>query len=63
MWSAKLQKTYSSLEEFEAYCRIYNNHIRLGYNSPKDAWDDNPTIRGSVNPANYSKEPQKRKTS
>ena len=55
LWKGKLRKQYSSFEEFEAYCMIYNNHIRLGYETPIEAWDDNPTIQGSVNPYDYSK--------
>lgn len=50
-WQGKLQKFYASFEEFEAYCMIYSNHKRLGYTTPRLAWDDNPTVRGSVNPS------------
>ena len=54
-WQAKLQKVYSSFEEFNMTCRIYSNHIRLGYLTPMAAWNDNPTIQGSVEPSDYCK--------
>jgi len=52
-WSGKLQKQYTNLEEFEAYDSIYNLASRLGYKNAKEAWEDNPTVTGSTNPAEY----------
>ena len=52
-WKYKLRKVYSSLEEFENYCEDYGLHTRLGYETPENAWDANPTIQGSVNPSDY----------
>jgi len=52
-WQGKLQEVYTSFSEFADYCFIYNNHARLGFNSPSEAWDANPVIQGSVNPADY----------
>jgi len=49
-WKSKLQNVYSSIDEFKSFCKLYNIHKRLGYNSMKKAWNENPTIQGSVNP-------------
>jgi hypothetical protein len=49
-WQQKLQDNYGSLEEFVAYAGTYGIHTRLGYATPQEAWDANPTIRGSVDP-------------
>jgi hypothetical protein len=49
-WQKKLQDNYVSLDEFVAYCGVYGIHTRLGYDTPQQAWEANPTIRGSVNP-------------
>lgn len=49
-WQAKLQKAYSSFEEFAAYCETYGINKRLGFKSVKACWDKNPTIAGSVIP-------------
>ena len=54
-WQSKFQKVYSSFEEFEMVCNIYNIHIRLGYLTPRAAWNDNPVIQGSVNPSDLCK--------
>jgi hypothetical protein len=49
-WQASLQNNYGSLEEFVSYCTAYAVHTRLGYDTPQQAWEANPTIRGSVDP-------------
>jgi len=53
MWTAKLQKVYGSYSEFKRYSETFKLHIRLGYKSPRSAWDHNPTVQGSTNPADY----------
>ena len=55
MWKSKLRKVYANLEEFKAYCEIYNLHTRLGYKTPENAWRYNPMIQGSTNPSDYKK--------
>ena len=50
-WQGKLQKVYASFEEFVSYCEIYGIHKRIGFKSIKRAWDANPVIQGSTNPA------------
>lgn len=52
-WQQRLRDVYESEGEFEQYCSIYGNHIRLGFNSPEEAWDANPLIEGSVEPSDY----------
>ena len=54
-WSGKLHSVYHSFEEFESYCTAYNCHQRLGYSTPKTAWQKNPVIKGSINPSDYSR--------
>lgn len=61
-WQARLRKTYDGFAEFEAYDDIYRIAARLGFSSAKAAWLANPTIRGSVNPADLRAVPEKRKT-
>lgn len=46
-----VHKIYGSFAAFQAYCRAYNIHVRLGYASPESCWKKNPTVGGSTNPA------------
>jgi hypothetical protein len=53
-WQDKLRTVYeNSIELFKSYCEIYNNHKRLGFETPEEAWEANPTIQGSTNPEDY----------
>jgi hypothetical protein len=52
-WRGKLRDVYADLDEFQAYCGVYGNHQRLGFNSPRAAWAANPLIEGSVDPTDY----------
>lgn len=54
-WQCRLQKNYSSFEDFEYYAELRGLHTRLGYNTPIEAWEANPQIRGSINPDDYCK--------
>lgn len=54
-WKDKLKNVYDNFDEFEVYAEIYSLHIRLGYSTPKEAWNANPTVTGSTNPADYKK--------
>lgn len=51
----KLRKNYSSFEDFQSYSEIYNLHIRLGYDTIEDAWNDNPRIQWSTDPSDFKK--------
>lgn len=50
-YQCRLQKNYSSFEEFEAYSDTYGVSARLGYKTAEQAWKANPIIQGSVNPS------------
>lgn len=52
-WQAKLRDVYSNFSEFADYCFIYNNHVRLGFATPDEAWAANPVVQGSVLPSDY----------
>lgn len=47
----KLQNRYSDLEEFTSYSETYSIHSRLGYDTPEEAWEDNPMIESGTNPS------------
>ena len=54
-WRSRLQKVYSSFEDFQGFCLFYSLHKRLGFNSVREAWEANPMIEGSANPSDYRK--------
>lgn len=52
-WEAKLRDNYSSFEEWQSYSQTYGLTARLGFYDEQEAWDKNPTIQGSTNPADF----------
>ncbi len=50
-----LRNNYDSFAEFEQYAKTYGLHRRLGYRSPRAAWNANPTVQGSVVPSDFQK--------
>lgn len=54
-WQANLREVYSCYEDFQYYSDIYNLHARLGYDTPRSCWEDNPVVQGSVNPSDFRK--------
>lgn len=52
-WRNNLQNIYRDFREFKSCCDIYGLHERLGYRNPKEAWDANPVIEGTVDPQDY----------
>jgi len=54
-WRQRVQGLFDAFETFEACCESYNNHARLGYKTPRECWDANPVIEGSVIPSDYRK--------
>lgn len=52
-WIAKLQDNYDNFEEFLSYDEVYNLSKRLGFETSEEAWEANPTIQGSVDPADF----------
>ena len=58
MWTAKLQDNYANRQEWTRYSMMYGLAKRLGFRSAKAAWEANPTIQGSTNPADFRVVPQ-----
>lgn len=54
-WKARLQKEYEDFEEFSHYDEIYHLAERLGFDSAEEAWEANPMVSGSTNPADYKR--------
>lgn len=54
-WQCRLRENYSHYREFRAYSEMYGLHGRLGYETPADAWRDNPLVQGSVVPEDFRK--------
>ena len=52
-WVMRVQESYPSLEELEAYDQIYGIARRCGFGSAKELWDADPLIKGSVNPEEF----------
>jgi hypothetical protein len=55
MWRGRLRKQYSDFEEFQAYSETYGLAERLGYDTPEEAWEDNPMVQGGVRPEDFRK--------
>jgi hypothetical protein len=53
MWRNRLQNEYSGFDEFEGYSDLWDLSGRLGFASAREAWDANPLVQGSTNPADY----------
>lgn len=53
LWRARVRKTYSSLEQLEAYDQMYDIAKRCGYDSPAELWEANPMLQGSTDPADF----------
>jgi len=54
-WKMRLQDSYDGdFEQWEMYDRTYNLAQRLGFRSAREAWEANPVIQGSVDPADFS---------
>jgi hypothetical protein len=48
----KLQKNYEdSFEQFQVYSEMYGIAKRLGFKSELEAWQENPYIQVTTNPA------------
>ena len=54
-YQCKLRANYASFNEFKSYSDTYSLAGRLGYKSAKKAWEENPTIQGSINPTDFRK--------
>jgi hypothetical protein len=54
-WRAKLRNIYSDLNNLIVHDEMYGILAKLGYVTAKAAWEENPTIEGSINPSDFSK--------
>jgi len=54
-YQCRLRANYKGYKEFESYAETYGLHTRLGYKTPRAAWDANPTVQGSVDPSDFRK--------
>ena len=55
-WRGRLRGIYDNdFSTFDCYCETYGIHSRLGYATPEDAWEANPSIEGSVQPSDFRK--------
>ena len=52
-WINTLNNNYVNFQNFVEYSNIFNVHERLGYETPLEAWGDNPIIGGSTNPDDF----------
>ena len=52
-WQAKLREVYTDFDQFRCYSETFNLHGRLGFSTPMNAWQTNPTVQGSVIPADF----------
>jgi hypothetical protein len=57
----RLQKMYTSFDEFKRYSEMYGLHARLGFTTPETCWKSNPIVEGSVDPGDYRRVRAKRK--
>jgi len=51
----RLQDSYRDFQEFESFSEMYGLHTRLGFKTPREAWDVNPLVKGSVHPEEYGR--------
>jgi len=54
-WQCRLRENYADFDEFKRYAETYGLHRRLGYSSPRAAWNANPVVQGSVDPSDFRK--------
>ena len=52
---SRLHTRYDNLEDFESYSELYGLHERLGYDTPEEAWEDNPVVESGINPSDFRK--------
>lgn len=52
-WTGRLQDQYVDFEEFLAYAETWGLAERLGYADAQEAWEANPLVTGSTDPADY----------
>jgi hypothetical protein len=53
IWHKRLRQVYGNFEDFESSGSSGNIVKTGGFDSRREAWDDNPMIQGGENPASY----------
>lgn len=53
MWQARLRDNYDDFQQWVEYDRSYGLARRLGFSDATEAWELNPIIQGSTNPADF----------
>lgn len=52
-WQDRLRTNYDTFDSWEKYAELYGLHLKLGFKTPKAAWEANPLIQGSVDPRDF----------
>ena len=52
-WRVRLRENYEDYDEWQRYAEMFDLPARMGYDSPSQAWSDNPMIQGSVIPSDF----------
>ena len=59
-WRGRLRDEYAGFDEWCRYSDTYGLAARLGFPSNEAAWEANPTVEGSTNPADYRRVPERK---
>ena len=49
----RFKSIYDDYEDFLVFNKMFNIAKRLGYDSPKKLWDDNPIVQASSKPSDF----------
>jgi hypothetical protein len=52
-YKCHLRDNYVHFAEFRTFSELYGLHTRLGFATPKEAWEVNPEMEGSVTPSDF----------
>lgn len=52
-WIGKTRDNWGSLESLVSYDRTFRVAERCGFDSPEKMWEANPTVGGSIDPADF----------
>ena len=62
-WRGRLRDEYADYDEWCRYSDTYGLAARLGFPSNEAAWEANPMVEGSTNPADYRTAPKRKQKS
>jgi len=54
-WRTRLGNNYKSYADWKYNAEMWGLDSMLGFKSPREAWDANPVVEGSVNPSDFRK--------